>query len=297
MINSLNQKFGCSKVKFFEGSGGLRFVSIANDHATAEICLHGAHITSFKPHDKQPMIWVSDDSIYQEGTPIRGGIPVCWPWFGAHPEDKTKPSHGFVRNRYWDVKSVHESEGETVLTFSITDDENSRKVWDYSFEVNLTVKVSDKLEIELKTHNTDEKALTVGGALHSYFPVSNISDISIKGLCQRIYVDALQQMQKFTQDDGIVFDKEVDRVYLDSPDTCKIDDPAFAEKICIAKKGSNSTVVWNPWIDKSVELSGFANDDFKEMVCVETTNALDDVYTIEPGETHSLCATIYLTDK
>ncbi len=297
MIDSLNQKFGSDKVKFFHGSGDLIFVSISNAFAAAEICLHGAHVTSFKPHNKQPMIWVSDECVYKEGTVIRGGIPVCWPWFGAHPHDKTKPSHGFVRNRYWNVKSVTETDTETILTFFLTDDESTRQHWDYSFEVNLTVKISDKLEVNLTTVNTDVKPLTVGGALHTYFPVSKISDISVSGLADRSYADALQGMKQLIQDGHIIFTGEVDRVYLNTPDTCKIDDPAFAENICIAKQGSNSTVVWNPWKDKAAGLSGFGNDEYHDMVCIETTNALEDVYKVNPGETHSLSATIYLSDK
>lgn len=233
-------------------------------------------------------------SAFSKGTAIRGGIPVCWPWFGAHPSDSSKPSHGFVRNRYWNVKSVEESENETVITFFLKDDETTRAVWDYAFEVNLEVKISDKLQVNLISKNLDDKPFTVGGALHTYFPVSEVSDISIKGLENVTYVDALQEMKEIKQDGAIAFAEEVDRVYIETPDTCKIVDPAFNNLIKVSKSGSQSTVIWNPWIEKAKRLPGYGDEEYHNMVCIETTNALKDVYEVQPGESHTMTQVIEL---
>ena len=294
MINDLNTQFGTENVQFYVGEGELAFVKITNNSATAEISLHGAHVTSFIPNGKRETIWVSKECIYKEGTAIRGGIPVCWPWFGAHPSDSSKPSHGFVRNRYWNVKSVEESENETVITFFLKDDETTRAVWDYAFEVNLEVKISDKLQVNLISKNLDDKPFTVGGALHTYFPVSEVSDISIKGLENVTYVDALQEMKEIKQDGAIAFAEEVDRVYIETPDTCKIVDPAFNNLIKVSKSGSQSTVIWNPWIEKAKRLPGYGDEEYHNMVCIETTNALKDVYEVQPGESHTMTQVIEL---
>lgn len=294
MINGLNTQFGTRNVQFYIGEGELVFVKITNNSATAEISLHGAHVTSFMSKGKRETIWVSKECIFKEGTAIRGGIPVCWPWFGAHPSDSSKPSHGFVRNRYWNVKSVEESGNETVITFFLKDDETTRAFWDYAFEVNLEVKISDKLEVNLISKNLDNKPFTVGGALHSYFPVSEVSDISIQGLENVTYVDALQEMKEVKQNGAIIFAEEVDRVYIETPDTCEIVDPAFNDLIKVSKSGSQSTVIWNPWIEKAKRLPGYGDEEYHNMVCIETTNALKDVYEVQSGESHTMTQVVEL---
>lgn len=294
MIDSLNTQFGSENVTFYKGQGDLIFVKIRSNSATASISLHGAHIISFIPNGRRDTLWVSQECIFKAGTAIRGGIPVCWPWFGAHPSDSSKPSHGFVRNRYWNVKSVEEEKDQTVITFFLKDDEKTRTVWDYSFEVNLEVKLSDKMEVNLISRNFGDKPFTVGGALHSYFSVSEVADISIKGLESVNYVDALQDMQTAKQDGAITFKEEVDRVYIDTPHTCAIIDPAFNDSIKVSKSGSQSTVIWNPWIEKAKRLPGYGDEEYHNMVCIETTNALKDVYEVQPGAVHTMTQVIEL---
>ena len=292
----LNKKYGIrDQLIFTEGPGGFIVAEISNPHAEATVALHGGHIMSFRPRDHEPVLWLSRHSYFKTGKAIRGGIPVCWPWFGDHPTDTDKPAHGFVRTAVWSVSESEKLADEsTRLKLSIADSEETMQLWPHRFKLEIDITVSNVLRIELIATNSDGQPIKCGGALHSYFNISSISSIMIKGLegCQ--YLDKVDQGRRKVQEGSISFKRETDRIYLDTTADCIIEDSGIPRRIRISKKGSQTTVVWNPWIAKAGRMKDFGDDEYKRMVCVETTNADADVISLAPGNTHTLEATIRL---
>lgn len=279
-----------SQVDFTE-ENGLPCIEIDNKFASATIYLHGAHVASFTPKGEEDLLWMSECSYFEDKKPIRGGIPVCWPWFGSHPSDDDKPSHGFARLARWDVHEVEPlSDGRTKIVLELNSDEESLSMWNYNFNLQSTIIIGSTLEVELKTTNCDNKAFEITSALHSYFDVGNVADIAITGLENIDFVDSLDDDKIKNETSEIKFDKEIDRVYLNIKERTLI--TSSKRTITVSKEGSSTTVVWNPWIDKAKRMADFGDDEYKTMVCVETTNALDDKITIQPSKSHSLKAII-----
>ena len=257
-------------------------VHITNSHAKASIALHGAHVLEYTPTSQRPVIFTSESAIYEEGTAIRGGIPVCWPWFSAHPTDKSLPSHGYARKAFWKLFRTFDNKEGTTLIFTFSENE---------LHAELTIKVGESLDLELKTTNTGSESVVIGGALHTYLNISDIENISISGLDQASYIDSLTDTSE-TQNADITIDEEVDRVYTDTDHTVSLYDKAWNRSLIVEKTGSLSTVIWNPWIDKAAELKDLGDDEYKKFVCIEATNALEDVYRVAPGSSHILGTTI-----
>ncbi len=290
-IKELNDKFGISGCLNFEKTKG-NFISakIKNTFAEAEISLHGAHVMSFIPHGNRDVLWTSKHSYYEDAKPIRGGIPICWPWFGAHPKEQALPSHGFVRLFDWNVKGASVLDnGATQVKLVISGSDKYEKFWNYPFLLEIIVTGSDKLELELIATNTGTKTFSCTAALHSYFNINSISDIFVEGLDGCEYISTVGGLNKQgIQKGNIHFNSEFDNIYLNTIFDCLIHDPGFKRKIRVSKSGSRTTVVWNPWIAKSAKMPDFGNDEYKEMLCVEAVNTLNDTINIAPGKSHSL---------
>lgn len=296
-IKELDAKFGIAgSLAFGNSRGNLISAKIRNTFAEAEIALHGGHVISFIPHAGRDVLWMSKHSYHEDQKPLRGGIPICWPWFGAHPMEQGLPSHGFVRLFDWDLKeSSVLGNGAVRLRLEISDSEKCRKSWKNPFSLEIIVTVSDKLEVELIANNTGTETFSCTAALHSYFNISSITDISVEGLDGCEYIDTVGGLNlRKSQEGNIRFDSELDRIYINTVSDCLIRDPGFKRIIRISKSGSRTTVVWNPWIAKSARMPDFGNDEYKGMVCVETVNACDDTITISPGNSHSLRTVIGL---
>ncbi len=289
----LNKRFGTAgRVAFREGPGGLPLAAIANKHGSAEISLYGGQVLSYRPAGHLPVLFVSRESAYTPGKPIRGGIPVCWPWFGPHPEDAALPLHGFARLLRWHLTAVEYGAENTEIRLCLLDDDRTRAFWPHAFELTLRVVLDASLRIELTTHNTDTRPFVLTQALHTYFSVRQIMDIAIRGLEGAAYYDCLTRADGIPQDGPIIIRGEVDRVYGGTASDCVISDPGLGRQILIGKRGSRSTVVWNPWIDKSKRMPDFGDDEYTRMVCIETANARDDAVTVEPGQKHTLMQTL-----
>lgn len=262
---------------------GLPAVYIENDLAEAVVTLHGCHVVSFAPRGSREVLWVSGKSYFADGKPIRGGIPVCWPWFGGAGQ----PAHGLARLSQWIQTGVTEKEnGETVLNLAFVP-----KQADFAFLLaNIRITVGKSLTVELKTTNNGEEDYKMSEALHTYFSVSKIEEISITGLDGVAYTDTLDKTEKVQQGD-IVFTAETDRVYH-TGNAAKIVDPEFCRTILVEKSGSNSTVVWNPWIEKSKKMADYGDEEYHEMVCVEAANAWSGAYILKAGESRTLMTKI-----
>lgn len=287
-IQELNRKFGTDRVHFHPALHGMVKAELDGFGGKAVISLHGAQVLSFIPRGQEPVLWMSEKSRFEPGKPIRGGIPVCWPWFGSHPSNAALPSHGFARLVEWEPAAAGECGNEAVfLELALTPQLVPDQFKAPDFLLKLRIEVSNGLTVALTIGNSGGKPLDYSAALHSYFNISDISQIAVGGLNGRACLNTLNNTVHRQQGD-IRFSAETDLLYGDTADTCVIDDPGFCRKITVAKVGSHSTVVWNPWEAKARRMPDFDDQEFRHMVCVETANAGADARTLAPGASHTL---------
>lgn len=295
-IEQLNKSFAFSNQNqslcFKEGKGGIPVIEVINDQASALISMQGAHLLSWKPANEDEVIWLSDDASFSLSKSIRGGIPICWPWFGAHETDASFPAHGFARTVFWQVKDVQQvSAGETRIRFTLDtkNNNNIKSMWPADTVAEYQISISKTLKLELTTYNNSNKTITIGQALHTYFSVEDVANTTVYGLEEKNYLDKTDGFMNKVQSGPINFNSEVDRVYLQTPDDIIIDDNI--RKISIKKQGSESTVVWNPWKTVSEKMGDLGTDGYLKMLCVESSNAANDTVNIKSGEKHTLFVT------
>lgn len=277
-----------SSVELGIGQGGLAVARVFARTGTAEIYLRGAHVSAWEPTDGSPVIWMSEQSEYAPGVPLRGGVPVCFPWFAAHPTDATAPSHGFARLADWHLAEARDAGDDVVLVFVLTDTEATRaSAWPHPFEARYTVTVGAELSLALQVTNTG--SLTVGfeEALHTYLAVADIRQTEVTGLEGAPFTDRLTGPRP-AETTPVRFDAETDRIYLNSTAATTVTDAATGRRITVTKQGSASTVVWNPWIDKAAAMADFGDTEYTGMVCVETCNIRDNAVTLTPGASHEM---------
>lgn len=290
----LNQQFGISsQLQFNQEVDGFIMVDISNDFATARVSTYAGQVVSFLPNNAvEDVLFLSDKVIYQDGKAIRGGTPICWPWFGDDTSGFGRPSHGFVRNQPWSVlKTESLADGRTSVTLGLEDTEGSRAVWPYKFKLELEVIVGQQLEVKLTTKNRDKKAFSITQALHTYFNISDVDNVSVKGLDSKSYLDKLDSFNSKRQSGSVVLSEETDRVYQQSPENVWLQDVGFERIINIKSSGSNTTVIWNPWSTSVTKIADLDDSSFRNFICVETANAADDTVTIQPSNEHTITAT------
>ncbi|GAO36934.1 aldose epimerase [Sulfuricella sp. T08] len=293
-LTALNSRFAIpGHVQFKEGPGGLIVAEIANSLAESTIALQGAHVMTWLPRAQEPVLWLSRFGKFAPGKSIRGGVPICWPWFGPHAEDAKLPGHGFARTVMWEVLETRvQPDGATFISFGLIETDATRAQWPHSSSAQLRVTVGAELKVELATRNTGSSPFQIGEALHTYFHISDVADMEIKGLEGCTYLDKVGGTTSKTQQGAIVIESEVDRVYLDTEVDCLIEDRGLKRQIRISTRGSHSTVVWNPWIEKAEKMGDFGPEGYRGMVCVESANAVNNVVTVLPGAEHILQAVI-----
>ena len=285
----LNARFGNAAVQIKDGPGGMPVVEVAYARATATIALQGAHLTRFAPVGAKPVIWLSDAAKFAPGKSIRGGVPVCWPWFGPHESRGDVPAHGYARMVPWELVETRAlSNDATRLQFRLLETDATRVQWPHPCELTLQMTVGAALDLELATRNTGKDAFTLGEALHTYFEVSDVRQIQVRGVENLAYIDKVAAGARKQQQGAVAIDGEVDRIYLNSTADCVIDDPQWRRRIRIAKTGSGATVIWNPGRDKADKMGDLGSDGYLRMVCVESANAADHVVRLAPGDTHRL---------
>ncbi|MCB1546792.1 MAG: D-hexose-6-phosphate mutarotase [Hyphomicrobiaceae bacterium] len=273
---------------FARNAAGAAIAVVTTPAATAEVALAGAQVLGWQPAGQAPVIWLSPAARFVEGKAPRGGIPICWPWFGAHTSDATLPAHGFVRTASWRVRGASVENGSVTLRFAYSTGEATRGMWPHDADLALEIVISHRLRLRLATLNTGASPFVLGQALHTYFHVGDIASAHVVGLEGQSYIDTLAGHARLRQDGPIAFAEEVDRVYLGAPQGLAIVDRALSRRITIEAGGSASTVVWNPWIAKSARLGDMGADGYRRMLCVETANAFDDQRRLSPGERHEL---------
>lgn len=289
-IEDLNAQFGISnQLVFSTEPDRLTVANINNQHASAAIALQGGHLMTWTPRGEEPVIWLSPAAKRAPGKSIRGGVPICWPWFGGHATETSFPAHGFARTTLWQViESSTLADGATQLKLELTPTDMPQQQWPHATTAQCIITVGHTLQIELITSNGSEDEITISEALHTYFAVSDVRNISVDGLDRCHYLDKVDAFKEKQQAGAITFSSEVDRVYLDTQADCIIHDPGLSRQIRISKAGSDSTVIWNPWIEKAEQMADLGDNGHLNMVCVESANAAKNSVTLAAGAEHSL---------
>jgi glucose-6-phosphate 1-epimerase len=295
-VAELNQRFEIPGIaKVVEGNGGLLKVSVTSPDAAGEMYLQGAHVTSWKPAGAEEVLFVSAQSRWENGVAIRGGVPICFPWFGGKADNSKAPSHGFVRAKAWQLDAIAQSGGAVTVTMSTVSDESTKKWWPADFRLEHRVTFGRELHMQLVLKNTGTKALRFEEALHSYFRVGDIEKVRVRGLDGMRYTDKTDSRRVKVQQGDVVITSETDREYLDTPHAVELDDPASRHHIRITNENSRTTVVWNPWEQKAKALADLRDDEWTQMICVETCNVSEFAVNLGPGQEHTMKSAIAIS--
>lgn len=270
-------------IRISEPDAGYQIYEIEHPVCAARVARHGAQVMEWRPAGAgAPVLYLSPAAVFREGRPIRGGIPLCWPWFNAHPDDPSQPSHGIARTAFWEPVEVTDDESGVTLRFSLEHP---------PFHAAVRIQLGKFLSVALETTNRGDAPRRVSGALHSYLHVGDLSQIRIEGLREMSYLDTVGGPVRRHQDSELAIDGETDRIY-DSSGSCSLLDPALGRRIIVGKEGSPSTVVWNPWSGKAAALADLPDEGYRDFVCIEAAAANDRAVTLAPGESHILATTI-----
>lgn len=280
-------------VRVGPGQGGLPRLVVANALGTAEVYFQGAHVSAWRPEGQDtPVLWMSRQSAFETGKPLRGGVPICFPWFGAHARDASAPAHGFARVRPWTLVGAREDAAGTLLELELSGEALS-PAWPFAFRAVHRIHVGTALRLELEVGNPGAAPFTFEEALHTYLAVDDVRNVSLDGLEETEYLDKVAGFGRRHQPRGPVrITGETDRIYLDTEAACVLRDPGRWRRITIAKQGSRATVVWNPWVAKARAMPDFGDDEWPEMICVETGNVNAHAVTLPPGGRHTMMASI-----
>jgi D-hexose-6-phosphate mutarotase len=274
---------------------GLWRLRIHNDRCGAETYLHGAHVVHFHPASQaKPILWMSAKSNFAPDKPIRGGVPICFPWFGPKADDPKAPAHGFARLMEWQLDGVKQNtDGSVSVSMSLESNDKTRQTWPADFVARHVATVGRTLTMTLIVTNTGNSPAKFEAALHTYYTVGDIRKVHVTGLERATYLDRLKPGERFRQDDQpIRFVAETDRTYLDTTATVIIHDRVLNRRIVVQKMGSRSTVVWNPWIAKAKAMPDFGDDEWPGMLCIETANVADNAITLAVRAQHAMTAEI-----
>jgi glucose-6-phosphate 1-epimerase len=272
------------RIQQFVHPHGLKYLEISTELCDAIIFFQGAQISHFKPKNQAPLLWLSSEETYSLGTSLRGGIPICWPWFGQ----EAMPQHGFARNLIWELTHQETIDGAVHLTFSLPIDNVDAQLWPYKFKLLVHFVLGQTLEVRLETHNLTQQHFSISQALHTYFAIDNIDAVHVTGLEHLDYIEF--ELKKKGNKTPITIHQETDRIYLNAPCQQWIHTPQGT--IEVTRQGSQSVVLWNPWIKKSHLLSNFGDHDYQKMLCLEACNIMSDRILLKPESQCMLSQTI-----
>ncbi|MGC1332720.1 D-hexose-6-phosphate mutarotase [Pseudomonas sp.] len=274
-------------------------------HSGAELLVaqQGAQILSYQRDGEQPLIWLNEQAVFKRGTPVRTGVPVCWPWFGIfarNPQSvqgmyksEPAPTHGLVRALDWQLHGIDSATDDNLrIDFTLPEAEGKLPGWPHKVALKLSIVLGDHLGVSLTSTNLGDEPVTLSQALHSYFAVSDVRDVHVEGVAGLKYIETLEDWQVRDQANELRFAGETDRIYQQVPAQLTIVDPAWKRRVRVTSSGSNAAVIWNPWIDRAAQLSDMADDGWQRMLCIETANVMDDVVVLLPGAEHTLGFTL-----
>ncbi|EKO3793013.1 D-hexose-6-phosphate mutarotase [Vibrio metschnikovii] len=268
----------------------VKIVRVIHDKAVAGIALHGGHVVSFRPTGQDDLLWMSKKAIFDGKTALRGGIPICWPWFGR----LATPAHGFARSSQWQLIEHRENEQGVIVVLGLDSNQQTRSVWPHEFQLRLSIEISDSLTVRLTITNTDQKAWAFSGALHSYLNVADVRETTITGMGSD-YIDSLQNDQWCQGEETLTLRDSIDRVYTKPQPHIQVQDHQRQRTLVVDNQGHNSAVLWNPWAQGAQSMGDMQDDGYLTMLCVESTwhaPSLTAGKVLQPGETHCLSTRI-----
>lgn len=289
-VDAMNRRCAIEGIaQVVPGNGGLLKVRITSAAADAEIYLHGAQVTAWKPAGAEEVIFVSARSQWQDGKAIRGGVPICFPWFRAKADDAHAPTHGVVRTRQWRLDSITlETDASVVVVCSTASDESTRHWWPHEFRLTHRITVGSTLKMELTARNTGSTPLRFEEALHTYFRVGAAESVRVSGLDGVTYLDNTDANRAKVQSGDVIFTRATDNAYLDTKTPLALVDPVLHRTVRTEKRNSDTTVVWNPWQQGAASLSDLGDEEWRVMACVEASNILESAIHLGPGEEHTM---------
>jgi glucose-6-phosphate 1-epimerase len=297
-IDKWNERFGIAGVaQVVAGRGGLAMVQVTASLATAEIYLHGAQVTSWRPAGADEVLFLSVQSRFEDGKAIRGGIPICFPWFRGKADDAKAPAHGVVRTKEWELVSVAQAGEAVVITLAAESDDASRRWWPHEFRAVHRITVGAQLRLELTVTNTGSAPLRFEEALHTYHRVGDAARIRVTGLEATPYLDNMDRNREKMQHGDVAMTGPMDNAYLNTRAALEVIDPVLGRRIRTEKKNSITTVVWNPWESGAKALADLGDDEWRQMACVEASNILGAAVELAPGEEHAMTAVISVRNE
>jgi glucose-6-phosphate 1-epimerase len=293
-VEALETRFGRPGLVRFERAGELFRVVVTAPRAEAHVYLQGAHVTHYQPRGQAPILFLSRRSAFSPGQAIRGGVPLCFPWFGAKAGDGRAPMHGFARTAPWTLTAVEATgDGTVALELRLEPHPATRRLWPHDFVAWHRVVVGSALELGLEVENAGAEPLGYEAALHTYLALGDVRSATLSGLAGTTYIDKTDgQRRKVEGPAPVQLDGETDRVYLGTRAASVVDDPVGGRRLVVEKDGSDVTVVWNPWAEKARAMPDLGDEEWTGFVCVETAQAADHAVTLAPGARHRILSVI-----
>ncbi|OOF34468.1 D-hexose-6-phosphate mutarotase [Salinivibrio costicola] len=259
---------------------------VSHPSCAATISLFGGHLLSFAPTGESSLVWMSRNAVYDAQTPLRGGVPICWPWFGQ----SGSPSHGFARRQMWQLAQVDEQPDGVIVQLKLSESAQSMALWPHRFEATITFTLTQKATISLAVTNTDQHDWRMGGALHSYLTVADSEQAYIDGVGNQ-YLDNFSAGAAQPAPGKVTFESPVDRIYTGARDTLSLTDPAGNRRVYVTNQGATSAVIWNPGQAASVQMADMDDDGYQHFVCIEAALEQPDTL-VSPGQTYTLATTL-----
>jgi glucose-6-phosphate 1-epimerase len=294
-LEELHRRFGLSGlVKVDQGRGGLPRIVVTGAKGSAEIYLFGAHVTQFQPRGAAPVLFLSKNGLFDGRTPIRGGVPLVFPWFGPRADMPQLPPHGVARTKAWEIESCDaRADGSVRVVLGTSSDDQTKQLWPHAFELRFIVVASDYLDMTLEVRNVSKEPVEFEEAMHTYLAVGNVEDVSIEGLAGSEFLDRADgERRKKQPEEPIRITGETDRLYYTSAPRVAVHDPGLRRSIVVEKTRSDATVVWNPWSKKAAAMADLGADQWQSMVCVETANARQCKVKLPGGLIHRMSTRI-----
>lgn len=239
----------------------LPVIVVDHPQVRAAVTCQGAHLLQWQPSGEQPVLWLSDNTPFVDGVAIRGGVPICFPWFGPAAE----PNHGFARLLPWELTAHSEDANGVELTFTLRDSAKTLASWPHAFTVTAHFKLGKTCTIELEA----EGDYSITSALHTYFQIGDIDRIRVSGLGDT-FIDKVNQGKLTTQGGDLTFSERTDRVYTAPQAVSIITDPTLQRTIEVHHTHHSDAVAWNPAAELSKTIADMPDDGYKTFVCVET---------------------------
>jgi glucose-6-phosphate 1-epimerase len=292
-IEELNARLGIAgRAQVLAGEAGIPKVHVTAPQCNGEMQLHGAQVTSWKPAGAEEAIFLSRQARWEEGKAIRGGIPVCFPWFRAKADDSRAPAHGVVRTKIWTLESVEQNADGITVSMSTQSDPDTRRWWPADFRALHRVTFGSELRLELTVSNTGANPFRFEEALHTYYRVGDVRKVRVRGLDRVTYLDNTDSNKKKKQNGDVVISSPTDNAYMNTQNPLQLIDPVLNRSIQVTKQHSDSTVIWNPWAEGARALSDLGDDEWQDMVCVEGSNILENAVELATSADHKITVTM-----